>query len=193
MMLYVFLIPLLFGLALAGASAFTAAYSRRWGERGGQWVTSLLRNVLGIPLWLFGFVLAWLAPAPLLFGSTAPLKTLGGLFLAAGLVPVIWAHLLLGWRSHMPSVRDTLVRHGLYAHVRHPIYGGMLLVFVGLALLRPTLALVLASAIGALWLVLVQAKLEELDLVQRLPAYRAYMAEVPRFIPRLRKRGRSIP
>jgi protein-S-isoprenylcysteine O-methyltransferase Ste14 len=69
----------------------------------------------------------------------------------------------------------------------------MLLVFVGLALLRPTLALVLASAIGALWLVLVQAKLEELDLVQRLPAYRAYMAEVPRFIPRLRKRGRSIP
>jgi len=111
--MYVFLIPLLLGFTLAGASAFTAAYSRWWGERGGQLATSLLRNVLGIPLWLFGYVLAWLVPAPLLFRSTVPLKTLGGLCLVAGLVPVIWAHLQLGWPSHMPSVRDSLVRLGM--------------------------------------------------------------------------------
>jgi hypothetical protein len=33
---YVFLVPMLIGFALAGASAFTAVYSRRWGERGGR-------------------------------------------------------------------------------------------------------------------------------------------------------------
>jgi hypothetical protein len=46
---YGFLIPLLVGFALAGASAFTAVYSQRWGERGGQLATSILRNFLGIP------------------------------------------------------------------------------------------------------------------------------------------------
>lgn len=185
--MYGFVIPLLVGFALAGASAFTAAYSRRWGERGGQLATSILRNFLGIPLWLFGFVLAWLAPAPLLLSLSGALKTLGWLLLAAGSVPVIWGHLQLGWRTHMPSVRDTLVRHGLYARVRHPIYSGMMLVFVGLALLRPTATVVLACALGFLWLI-VQARLEELDLVQRLLAYREYMEQVPRFVPRFRKK-----
>jgi hypothetical protein len=32
---------------------------------------------------------------------------------------------------------------------------------------------------------MIQARLEEVDLVQRLPAYREYMEEVPRLIPRL--------
>lgn len=185
--MYVFLVPLLLGFALAGASAFTAAYSRRWGERGGQLATSVLRNFLGIPLWFFGFILAWRAPAPLLLSSSGAIKTLGWLLLAAGSVPVIWGHLLLGWRTHMPSVRDTLVRHGLYAYVRHPIYGGMFLAFAGLGLLRPTLAVVLACAVGCVWLI-VQARLEELDLMQRLPVYCDYMEQVPRFVPRLRKK-----
>jgi protein-S-isoprenylcysteine O-methyltransferase Ste14 len=187
MPVYVFVVPLLTGFALAGASAFTAAYSRRWGERGGQLATSILRNFLGIPLWLFGFVLAWRAPAPLLLSLSGALKTLGWLLLAAGLVPVMWGHLQLGWRTHMPNVRDTLVRHGLYARVRHPIYSGMMLVFVGLALLRPASTVVVACALGCLWLI-VQARLEELDIVQRLPAYREYMEQVPRFVPRLRKK-----
>ncbi|MGH8064284.1 MAG: methyltransferase family protein [Candidatus Entotheonellia bacterium] len=185
--MYGFLIPLLVGFALAGASAFTAAYSQHWGERGGQLATSILRNFLGIPLWLFGFILAWRSPAPLLLSLSEVLKILGWLLFVAGLVPVIWGHVLLGWRTHMPSVRDTLVRHGLYACVRHPIYSGMMLVFVGLALLRPTATVVVACALGFLWLI-VQARLEELDLVQRLPAYREYMEQVPRFVPRFRKK-----
>jgi protein-S-isoprenylcysteine O-methyltransferase Ste14 len=37
------------------------------------------------------------------------------------------------------------------------------------------------------WLI-AQARLEELDLVKRLPAYREYMEQVPRFVPRLRKK-----
>jgi protein-S-isoprenylcysteine O-methyltransferase Ste14 len=175
------------GFVLAGASSFTAAYSRRWGDRGGQLVTSLLRNLLGIPLWLVGFVLAWRADAPLLFSPCSATTILGWLLIAAGTVPVIWGHLLLGWRTHMPSVRDTLVRHGLYARVRHPIYAGGIVVFLGLALLMPTRTVVLACGLGAIWM-MIQARLEEIDLLQRLPAYREYMAEVPRFVPHLRKK-----
>lgn len=149
--------------------------------------TMLLRNVLGIPLMFAGFVLAWLAPAPPLFNPGAAGRVLGWLLILAGAVPVIWGHLVLGWRTHMPSVRDTLVRHGLYARVRHPIYAGGIVIFMGLSLLKPTQTVGLACALGIVWLG-IQARLEEIDLLQRLPAYREYMAEVPRFVPRLRKK-----
>jgi protein-S-isoprenylcysteine O-methyltransferase Ste14 len=54
----------------------------------------------------------------------------------------------------------------------------MVLVAGGLALLRPTLAVVLACSLRFAWLI-VQARLEEVDLVQCLPVYREYMEEVP--------------
>ena len=89
----------------------------------------------------------------------------------------------------MPSTRDTLVEHGLYAHIRHPIYAGLLLEFAALVLLRPTQAATLACVIGVAW-VHIQARCEEMDLLQRLPAYREYMTRVPRFLPRVRVRER---
>ena len=181
---YAFLIPLLLGFALGGASAFTAAFSRRWGERRGQMATMILRNALGIPLWIFGYILAWRAPAPFLFAPGRAVPALGWLLIAVGAVPVIWGHLRLGLRTHMPSMQDTLVRSGLYARLRHPIYAGGILIFGGLGVLRPASTVLVASALGIGWAV-VQARLEELDLVQRLPDYREYMRQVPRFFPRL--------
>ena len=86
----------------------------------------------------------------------------------------------------MPSVKDTLVRHGLYAYVRHPIYAGGFGIVAGLALIRPTWAFVLACILGFIWLI-VQARLEEIDLLQRMPDYKDYMKQVPRFFPRLRR------
>jgi protein-S-isoprenylcysteine O-methyltransferase Ste14 len=77
-----------------------------------------------------------------------------------------------------------LVRHSVYAYVRHPIYAGGLLICVGGALIKPTFAVVAACALGFVWLI-IQARLEEIDLLQRLPAYREYMEQVPRFVPRL--------
>ncbi len=183
--MYLFLIPLLLGFALVGASAFTAAYSQRWGERGGQMATSILRNCLGIPLGFVGFVLAWVQPESGLFVAGTAVKTLGWLLVLVGSIPFIWGHVVLGRRTGWPSVWDTVERRSLYAHVRHPIYVGGILVFVGLAVLRPTSTVILACGAGAGWLI-VQALLEEIDLVQRLPAYRKYMEQVPRFLPRFR-------
>lgn len=187
--MWLFLVPLLVGFALAGASAFTATYSKWWGVRGGQMATSILRNFVGIPLMLFGFILAWLQTGPFLFIPGRAIKALGWILIIAGSVPVTWGHVVLGWRTHMPSVQDTLVRDGLYTYVRHPIYTGMFLVLVGLAFLKPTLTFVVACLLG-LGFFMVMARLEEIDLVQRLPAYRDYMKAVPRFVPRFyRKEG----
>jgi protein-S-isoprenylcysteine O-methyltransferase Ste14 len=136
---------------------------------------------------MVGFMLAWVQPAPMLFTTGKVAWALGWLLITLGMVPVIWGHIVLGWRTHFPSVGDTLVREGLYGHLRHPIYAGGLLVFVGPALLKPTSTVMAACALGFVWLV-IQARLEEIDLLQRLPAYREYMKEVPRFIPRLRGR-----
>ncbi len=182
--MFLFVIPLLLGFALVGASAFTAAYSKWWGERRGELATSILRNYLGIPLGFLGFILAWLQPAPFLFIGGGATKSLGWLLIIAGSVPFVWGHVVLGLPTGWPSVRDTVVRHSLYAYVRHPIYAGGLLMFVGAALLKPTSTVGVACALGFGWLI-VQARLEEIDLVQRLPAYRDYMSQVPRFVPRL--------
>jgi len=182
--MYRFLAPLLAGFALAGASAFTAALSRRLGERGGQMATSVLRNLLGIPLYFLGLVLAWQAPAPLLFDTGTLAQALAWGLIIAGSLPVVVGHLQLGWRTHMPSLRDTLFTSGLYARVRHPIYAGGLLIFVGLALLHPSTAFALASALSCVFFV-VQARLEEIDLLERRPEYRDYMKTVPAFLPRL--------
>ncbi len=177
---------IIIGFALVGASAFTAAYSGWWGEKGGRLATIILRNLLGIPLWFAGFVLAWLEPSPLLFDPNITIKLIGSFLIILGSIPFIWGHIELGWRTHMPSVKDTLVQQGLYAYVRHPIYTGGFAILAGLALIKPTLAFVLACILGVIWLI-VQARLEEIDLLQRMPDYKDYVKQVPRFLPRFRR------
>lgn len=174
------------GFVLVGASAFTSAYSRWWGEKGGRWATIILRNILGIPLWVIGFFLAGIEPSPFLINPNVTLKLVGALLIILGSIPFIWGHIELSWRTHMPSVKDTLVRQGLYAYVRHPIYSGGFFMVTGIALMKPTWAFVTACAVAFIWLI-VQTRLEEMDLLQRMPDYKDYMKQVPRFLPRLRR------
>lgn len=181
--MYRFLIPLLAGFVVAGASAFTAAFSRKWGERSGQIATSVLRNLLGIPLYFLGLVLAWQTSLPTLFDSNLTVRSLAWGLIVGGSIPVIVGHLQLGWRTHMPSLRDALMTSGLYARVRHPIYAGAVPVFAGVALLHPTTAFIAACALSIAFF-LVEARLEEIDLIERVPAYRQYMQDVPAFLPR---------
>jgi protein-S-isoprenylcysteine O-methyltransferase Ste14 len=53
-------------------------------------------------------------------------------------------------------------------------------------LVRPTWSVTLSCLLTAVW-ILVQARVEERDLQKPLSGYHAYMKQVPRFIPRLRK------
>jgi protein-S-isoprenylcysteine O-methyltransferase Ste14 len=181
-----FLVILVLGFMFNSLSASTTWLCRRLGERRGRWATFLLRNVLGIPVWTVGLALAVLTPSAWLF-SPSPVTSIAGWFLLAlGCVLMVPALAALRVRAALPSIRDRLIRHGPYAHVRHPIHVGLLCCLCALVLVKPTRAAALAAALGAVWVV-VQSRLEELDLVQRLPAYRGYMSQVPRFIPRMRR------
>ncbi len=185
--MYWFLIPLLLGFACDLGSTFTTAFSRRWGTRAGTAISAISRDILGIPVWAAGFLLAALAASELLFLYSTAGQLVGWLLIALGAGVIIVALGTMMSRAVAPSVDDTLVRGGIYCVVRHPMHTGTLLEFVGLFLVRPTLPMALASAIGFLW-VLLQTSLEERDLLQRLPEYKDYMKTVPRFLPRLHTR-----
>lgn len=186
--MFLFLFPLLTGFAFNWASAFTHFYSERWGERCGRLATFVTRNILGIPVWAFGVVMASRESAPVFFVPSPVIKTLAWGLLMGGTILMVWALILLGLRSFRPTEKDTLVAGGLFKYIRHPIYSGLLLDFLALSLMRPSAPVLVACALG--WgFVFVQAHLEEIDLVQRIPTYRRYMGQAPRFFPRFWKRG----
>ena len=188
--MYKVFVPLLLGFALDAASAFTTVYSRRWGKSRGELVSFVLRNVLGIPLWMVSLGFAVQSPSPLVFAASRASLILGWLLLAAGATIQTFALVVLRLRAARPSVDDALATKGVYAHVRHPIYAGLLLEFAGLVLVKPRQTVLLAAALGAVW-VWVQARFEEKDLVDRMPQYQEYMNRVPRFVPRLARKGKA--
>jgi protein-S-isoprenylcysteine O-methyltransferase Ste14 len=186
--MYGFLFPLMFGFSFDLASAFTTAFSRRWGKSRGELATFVLRNILGIPLWVVGLGYAVRAPSPLVFTASSAIEALGWLLLVIGATVQLFAIAMLQLRAARPSVDDALVARGVYAHMRHPIYTGLLLEFAGLVMVEPRHTVVLGAALGCVWICL-QARLEEVDLLQRMPAYREYMNRVPRFFPRLARKA----
>jgi protein-S-isoprenylcysteine O-methyltransferase Ste14 len=181
--MFYFLLPLFIGFAFNWASAFTHFYSLRWGQRAGQLASFVLRNILGIPVWVYGLALAARSSATPFFNASLVTQVLGWLLLVAGTIPMIWGLHSLGLRSFRPTWRDTLVSSGIFRHIRHPIYSGLLIDFVALILLRPTKPALVACVLGWVY-VYVQARLEEIDLLQRISGYREYMLRVPRFFPR---------
>lgn len=84
-----------------------------------------------------------------------------------------------------------LASRGLFARVRHPIYGGMLLAAAGLAGVTADLLSVSVVAAAAVGLP-VQARLEEAFLLSRYPQeYPSYLERTGRFWPRILRRSRT--
>jgi protein-S-isoprenylcysteine O-methyltransferase Ste14 len=76
---------------------------------------------------------------------------------------------------------QSMVEHGIYRYVRHPIYTGDLLLLIGLEL---ALNSWLVLGVALLTVVVVRRTLaEEALLAGRLAGYRAYCARTKRFIP----------
>lgn len=184
--MWLFLIPLLLSFACHIGSTFTAAYARRLGPRGGQITSAILRDALGLPLLGLGYGLAALQPGPRLLNQSPWFDLTGWTLIAAGAALIIWAQAALDRRALAPAVSDTVVRRGPYTQVRHPLYDGVLLEVAGVALVLPTAPIALSGVLALAWL-LVQARAEEHDLLQRSDTYAGYMGRVPRFLPRPRQ------
>lgn len=73
-----------------------------------------------------------------------------------------------------------LVTSGPYAHVRHPIYLGIVLLLTGYTLAWSNWTLALGFGLLARWYFDRKARVEEGWLVSRYPAYAAYMRHVRR-------------
>jgi protein-S-isoprenylcysteine O-methyltransferase Ste14 len=184
-----FLLPLLLGFSFNSLSAFTAFFCGRLGNARGRALTFVLRNILGLPVWTIGFALAARTSMRPVLGPSTAREAAAWILIACGSAIILLALGALRGKAAAPSPGDALVDYGLYAHVRHPIHSAMVLEFFGLALLVPTPPVLLASIAGLGWLV-VQSRLEEMDLCRRIPAYGDYMQRVPRFVPRVSFRPR---
>lgn len=184
MTLYLLIILLIIGFVCDTASAFTSAFSKRWGKSRGSFITLILRNILGIPVWALGFLLAVRMHAKLFYEPALIVKIFGWLMIAVGGAIILMALISIPIRAAAPAVGDHLVQTGLYNRVRHPIHSGTLLEFAGIIVLIPKPAVAIACGLGVVW-VMIQTMCEEHDLLQRMPEYREYMKQVPRFLPRL--------
>ncbi len=157
-------------------------------------------EMFGIPLsmyfaaWIFGSTL----PEGLLWGHTLQ-QYIGylGMYLGFSLNIVGGVLILLGWRAIYrrgwgtdPGER-TLVTDGIYAHLRHPQYTGIILMTLGLLVHWATIPLLL------MWPILViryvsLARREEVELEREFgEGYLRYKEKVPGFIPALRTRKNS--
>jgi protein-S-isoprenylcysteine O-methyltransferase Ste14 len=110
----------------------------------------------------------------------------GGLVVAAaGVVLFAWAYRTMG-RSFTPFPRPRssgeLIVSGPFRLVRHPVYGGLLLLSTGASLSFGIAGLVGTAVLAALWWR--KSAFEERLLAERYPAYASYRARVRRrFLP----------
>jgi len=148
------------------------------GRRGEGWV--IAQFVLGAAILVLGIVgFAW--PD----GVSRALTFVGVLVGAFGMVLLAQGFGALG-SSLTPFPRPlenaALREGGVYGRVRHPIYGGVLLLALGWSLALSPLAL---AATVLLWVLLeLKSRHEESMLLDRYPEYRTYRERVRRrFVP----------
>ena len=84
-----------------------------------------------------------------------------------------------------PSEHSTLRSGGAYRLVRHPIYGGVLLLAIGWSVVLSPIALVVTALLAVV--LDMKARHEESMLAERYPEYEAYRRRVRwRFVPGVR-------
>jgi protein-S-isoprenylcysteine O-methyltransferase Ste14 len=128
--------------------------------------------------------------------GAVPLRALGAaLILAgAGAVAAAFAQFVREGRGTPSPLAPAgrVVAHGVYRHLRHPMYAGTTAVLVGQALLLRRPVLLLAAAAYCATFVVVTRVHEEPLLRRRFgAAYDAYRREVPGWMPRVSRTRRG--
>jgi protein-S-isoprenylcysteine O-methyltransferase Ste14 len=140
-----------------------------------------LQTLLLAAIGVAGFVASWPPGAVVPLRVAAIVPGVGGALLSAG-----------GFRGLGPALTPfprpvpgaALVDRGAYGIVRHPIYGGVLLLALAWSLATSPLALVPVLALAVVFEG--KRRVEESWLVEAVPGYPAYRERVPRrFVPLL--------
>jgi protein-S-isoprenylcysteine O-methyltransferase Ste14 len=149
----------------------------------------LLLLALGLLWFVWLYAMGADAAARGFAGLPFALHALGALLLLAGYALIAWTFAANSFAS--PALRmqrdrgHRVIDTGPYAHIRHPMYAGALLLFLGIPLF-------LGSLLGLLFMPVLAGLLalrtgwEEAALRQGLPGYGAYARHVRhRFVPGL--------
>lgn len=179
-----FVLRTLVHLRQTGSTGFRAfSRSRTGAERAG-----VLLLIAGGAMSIAGSLTAGPLPgiAPLEHGAV----TIAGAAVAlAALALIVWAQFAMGasWRIGVdPSEVTELVTAGPFSVVRNPIFSGMLLFWVGIALAVPNVLTLLAPLIAFAGIELQVRMVEEPYLLRTHgDAYRRYGARTGRLLPGL--------
>ena len=155
----------------------------------GVFILATLRP-LGAVFW-FG-VLAWMInPRWMAWSSIAtPLwsRWAGVPLLVAGAALVMWTFRSLGKNltdTVVTRTAHTLVVHGPYRWIRHPLYSSAALLIAALSLMAANWFL-LTIGVAVLCVIIMRTRTEEQNLVARFgDSYQKYMDRTGRFMPRL--------
>jgi protein-S-isoprenylcysteine O-methyltransferase Ste14 len=148
------------------------------GRRGGGWVA--LQSALFAAIVGCGFAgVYWPSSVEGFF------VVLGLALALAGAVVLVLGVASLG-SSFTPFPRPlegaALRQHGPFRHVRHPIYGGVILLALGTSAAEAPLGLIPTALLATLFDL--KARREEAWLDERYPAYADYLRRTPRrFVP----------
>lgn len=158
-------------------------------RREGMFVLATLRP-LGAATWLGLF--AWMIqPRWMAWSSVAlpvPVRWLGVALLVLASALMIWVFRSLGSNltdTVVTRQQHTLVLHGPYRWIRHPLYTTVVLLSVSIALIAANWYLVLTGVLTFIVLV-IRTATEERNLLARFGAgYQSYMDRTGRFLPRV--------
>lgn len=146
-------------LWLAIVLGVTSAIASQWVSSTRLPLPSSLVRALALAFLLFGLTIRW-----------ASIMTLGRLFTVDVAIQ----------QNH------ALIQHGLYRHVRHPSYSGLLLAFLGLGLFFANWLSLLVLMVPITLAVINRITKEERALLVALgPSYAAYCARTKRLFPGL--------
>ncbi|MDT0595438.1 methyltransferase family protein [Glaciecola petra] len=132
---------------------------------------------------LFGF----LQGATFLYLPTFALQSLGFLIGMSGVVVTLISQFQMGdsWRIGVDQLETTpLIRHGIYARSRNPIYFGILLFWIGICITFPCILLWACALICWICIEVIVRKIEEPYLMKvHGNNYREYFASTNRYKP----------
>jgi protein-S-isoprenylcysteine O-methyltransferase Ste14 len=154
-------------------------------------VAKMMRLVWAVPL--LGVLITYMVKPEMLSWAALSLPEWArwlGLVMAWSALPLLWwVHWALGSNfSGLIHIRDehTLVMHGPYRWVRHPMYTVFYIYMIGLLLLTANWLIGGLFLLGVTLAVIPRLPREEALMIEKFgDSYRDYMTRTGRFLPRL--------